>query len=472
MLIFEDKKMIQEQAAGLLIMSPGSTEVEVRDPEGLQSEEFIDNLVYTTVFAESQALKSYAGTVVRNIAAQVGIYPASIQALYMAFSRGDLSGFTVPAINLRTMTFDMARAALRAKKTLNAGPVLFESARSEMGYTRQTPLEYATSVLGAAIKEHAADGDFGPLLIQGDHFKVLPKNFRENRTHELGVLKNLINDAIAARFLNIDIDTSTLVDLSKEMVPDQQALNYTISAELIRHLRQQSPAGVVISVGGEIGEVGEQESTTEELRAYMDGMNAELERLSDESDGTPLAGPSKISVNSGTVHGGIVREDGTLADMHPDFDLLKEMSRIAREEYGMAGVVQHGASTLSEDLYYKFPESNTVEVHLAAAFQNIIYDHEDFPETLRQQMYDYVRQNHAHERKEEWSDEQFIYKLRKKGFGPFKKQLWEVDAARKSRIMGSLEATFHSTFRELGMENTGEITRQYLQEGALRKEPS
>ncbi len=469
--IYPDKKTIQDQATEIVNISPETADVEVVDAEKLQTEDFIDNLVFTTVFTDSQELKNYGGTLVRNIAAQVGIYPASIQALYMAFSRGEVSGFTVPAINLRTMTYDMARAAIRTKKSMNAGPILFESARSEMGYTQQTPLEYATSVIGAAIKEHAAEGDFGPLLLQGDHFKVLPKKFREDRTSELSTLKKLINDAIAARFLNIDIDTSTLVDLSKDSVSDQQSLNYTISAELIEHLRLQSPEGIVISVGGEIGEVGEQESTPEELRAYMDGLNAELDKRSEEA-GRDLIGPSKISVNSGTVHGGIVREDGTLAEMHPDFDLLKEMSRISREEYHMAGVVQHGVSTLSEDLYYNFLESNTVEVHLAAAFQNTIYDHEAFPDELRQQMYQYVRQNHSDERKEEWSDEQFIYKLRKKGFGPYKKQLWEVEPARKTEIMESLEQTFRSTFTELGMENTDQDTRKYLEEGILQKELS
>jgi nicotinamide mononucleotide (NMN) deamidase PncC len=69
-------------------------------------------------------------------------------------------------------------------------------------------------------------------------------------------LRALIREAVAGGYLNIDVDTSTLVDLSKQTIKEQQDVNTSLSAELTAYIRSMEPAGVSISVGGEIGEVG------------------------------------------------------------------------------------------------------------------------------------------------------------------------------------------------------------------------
>ena len=46
-------------------------------------------------------------------AADAGIRPASIHDLYLAMGRGEAGGFTVPAINVRAMAYDTARAVVR-----------------------------------------------------------------------------------------------------------------------------------------------------------------------------------------------------------------------------------------------------------------------------------------------------------------------------------------------------------------------
>ena len=126
--------------------------------------------------------------------------------------RGEAGGFTVPAINIRAMAYDTARAVIRAAKRLNAGAFIFEIARSEIGYTEQRPHEYAAIVFAAALRE----GFTGPLFIQGDHVQANAKKYSgPERDKELETLRALIREEIAAGFYNIDIDTSTLVDLDK-----------------------------------------------------------------------------------------------------------------------------------------------------------------------------------------------------------------------------------------------------------------
>jgi fructose/tagatose bisphosphate aldolase len=407
---------------------------------------------------ESAPRQGAARYLVQMAALGLGITPASIQDLYAARGRGEVPNtFTVPAINLRALTFDAAQAVFRAARALDAGPFIFEIARSEMGYTDQRPAEYVSSVLAAAI----ATGYTGPVFIQGDHFQVSAKRYASDPEAELKAVKHLIVEAIAAGFYNIDIDTSTLVDLTKPSIPEQQALNTSLSAMYTAFIRAHEPQGVTISVGGEIGEVGGHNSTEEELCAYIDGYYAELERIAPGA-----AGISKISIQTGTSHGGVVLPDGTIAKVSVDFDTLLKLSRIARDEYGMGGAVQHGASTLPEEAFGKFVESEAVEVHLATNFQNMLFDR--LPAELRATMYAYLDEKSAAERKPGMTDEQFYYKTRKNAIGPFKQQTWRMTTEKKAEIGQAWEAQFTKLFTSLGLRDTRKFVDQTIKPVAVK----
>src|SRR2546426_10124743 len=147
-----------------------------------------------------------------------------------------------------------------------------------------------------------------------------------------------------------------------------------------------------------------------------------------------LVGISKISVQTGTAHGGFINADGSVRkDVAIDLKTLEELSRLARKEYGLAGAVQHGASTLPPDAFDAFPRVGACEIHLATDFQNMIYEHPQFPADLRAEMYAWLREHALEERKPKDTEEQFIYKARKKAIGPFKRRMWSIsDSARKA----------------------------------------
>jgi len=140
----------------------------------------------------------------------VGVRPASIHELYAARGRGEVKGFTVPAMNVRGMSYDTARAIFRTAVRMHAGAFILEIARSEIAYTAQRPSEYVTVMLAAALRE----GFRGPVFIQGDHFQVNAKKFAADPTGEVAAVKQLALEAVSAGFYNIDVDTSTLVDIS------------------------------------------------------------------------------------------------------------------------------------------------------------------------------------------------------------------------------------------------------------------
>src|SRR5438552_11467620 len=112
----------------------------------------VDRLVWTSVFGQDAELRGTARWIVRSLAAAAGIRPASIHDLYMAMGRGDAGGFTVPAINVRAMSYDTARAVIRAAKKLNGGAFIFAIARTEIGYSEHRPHDYAAGVIAAALR--------------------------------------------------------------------------------------------------------------------------------------------------------------------------------------------------------------------------------------------------------------------------------------------------------------------------------
>jgi fructose/tagatose bisphosphate aldolase len=423
-----------------------SDRVSVTNP-GAVGGELIDRLVETSVFGGDAELKGTARWILRSLAAAAGIRPASIHDLYMAMGRADAGGFTVPAINVRAMSYDTARAVVRSAKKLNAGAFIFEIARSEIGYTEQRPHEYAAVVLGAALRE----GHRGPIFIQGDHVQTNAKKYNSpDREKELDGLRALIKEEIAAGFYNIDIDTSTLVDLDRKTLEEQQEVNVNLAAEFTAFIREHEPQGVTVSVGGEIGEVGGKNSDVHELRAYMDGYNAALKRR-----GAALVGLSKISVQTGTAHGGFINADGTLRmDVKIDLHTLEELSRVARQEYGLGGAVQHGASTLPPEAFDAFPRVGACEIHLATNFQNMVYEHPELPADLKAEMYAWIRENALEERKPKDTDEQFIYKARKKAIGPFKQKLWGIGDDRRRAIGQTLEEQFTFLMGKLRINDT------------------
>src|SRR3954470_24907519 len=411
----------------------------------------IDQLVHTAVFGDGDA-KAEARRTIHLEARRRGAVSSSIYPLYMAFGRNEIErAFTVPAFNIRALTYDAARALFRVAMRHDVGAFIFEIARSEIGYTEQRPAEYAACVLAAAIKE----GYKGPVFIQGDHFQASAKKWAtpDGRAAEVKALESLIDEAIAAEFYNIDIDTSTLVDLSFPTRDEQQRTNYEYTAHLTKYIRARQPKGIEISVGGEIGEVGKYNTQPDEVRAYVDGVKRLL-------DGLP--GISKISVQTGTSHGGVPLPDGSIAQAKIDFDVLRQTTNICRGEYGIAGSVQHGASTLPESVFNKFPEAEAVEIHLATGFQNMILDAPTLPQDIRDGIRDYCFEYCLDERKPEQTDEQFVYTTRKKALGPFKRRMWEMDDAHKAPIIDELEAKFAFLMEKLGVHNTKNIVAKYI----------
>lgn len=374
-----------------------------------------------------------------EIARTMGIFPASIDALYRKFACEEVMGFTVPAMNMRAIAFRSACGVFRAMREQQVGAAIFELSRGEIGFTGQRPHEYSTTILCAAI----AEGHTGPVFIQGDHFQVSATRFAEDPEAETKAVESLIAEAISAGFYNIDIDTSTLVDLSRGDIDAQQEPNYALSARLANFTRQVEPEGVTISLGGEIGEVGEKNSTADEVIAYLEG----FERCANKGQ----LGLTKLSIQSGTRHGGNVLADGSYGDMPIEFELIDELSAACRRSHGLGGCVQHGASMLTLGKISKLPDVGCIEVHLAAAFLNAVYD--NLSDELVNQADDWAKENFPHEWKENWTEAQFLHHARRYPIRAFKRAWWQETSCHAAVQTAVCQAAT-GYFKALKVENT------------------
>ena len=448
---FHDLRSLAETLHGSVRLHPDGT-LTVLDAAAFRADH-VERLVATAIFCEDEPTRAAAGWLIWEAGHALGVHSASIHGLYAARGKGKVSGFTVPAVNIRGLTYETARAMFRAARRLDCGAMLFELAKSELGYTYQRPAEYVANILAAAIRE----GYHGPVFIQGDHYQFNAKSYAADPAQETEGVRALTRESVAAGYYNIDIDASTLVDLAPPSLDEQQHHNYLRGAELTALIRELEPRGITISVGGEIGEVGFKNSTVEEFEAYMDGYLRELAKF-----GPDLLPMSKVSVQTGTSHGGIPTADGSVAEVTLDFAVLEAIGVVARAKYGLSGAVQHGASTLPDELFDRFPAAECAEIHLATGFQNMLYDGGFLPDDLKAAMYRWLDEHCADEKKPDMTDEQFHYKTRKKAYGPFKQQLFELADDRKHAYAQALEDKFHFLFEKLGMRGTRAVVDEYV----------
>jgi fructose/tagatose bisphosphate aldolase len=437
-----------ERLRGIVLVDGEALVVE--DERRLRAEGIRD-LAWTAAFTSDQPTAEAAQWIVWEASLALGARSASIQDLYMARARGEVSGFTVPAINIRAQTFDMARAIYETAAKADVGAVILELARSEQTYTYQRPIDYATACLAGSI----AAGWRGPVFLQGDHYQFNAKKYAADPEPMTEEIRRACRLAVDAGYRNIDIDASTLVDLSKPNVDEEQRTNYERTAELTALIRELEPEGVTISVGGEIGEVGKSNSTEPELRAYLDGLRREL-----AARAPGAIGISKVSVQTGTSHGGMVLPDGSVAKVAVDFGVHERLGAVARQEYGLAGTVQHGASTLPDEMFHRFREVETAEIHLATGFQNALYEHPAFPKELHAKIEQWCFANALDERKPDQTDQQFVYTTRKKAIGPFKRELWDLPT--KDEILADQARKVEFLFRELGVDGSRPMVDRYV----------
>ncbi len=413
-------------------------EVEVVDADKLR-ETCIDRLVYNAVFHEDEEFRYFLRWLIREAAAKEVIYPTSIQGLQEAAVLGAIPAFTAPVLSLHALCYDAARACFRAARDTGAGAFSFGYDEEIVGYDYQPPAEYATCILAAALRE----GYQRAVFLQCDHIRVGHASYRVSRDDEIDRLKERIEEAIAAGIFNIDLDTSGLVDFSRLRVAEQQRLSSRECAELVAFIRGIEPAELSVDIGAEIRAMRNGNLTADEFRAFMEGFYDQLSIPGGKKD------LSKIIVLLG----------GAKGEADVDLDLLRDIGEVARREYGLGLAVRSGVMPIAETPFPRFPEHNIGELHLAAPFEDLIFDHEAFAPELKSAIYRWIDNEWPGERQPHMSDEDFYRATRKRALLRFKQALWDMPEERRDRIMADVQRRAVSYFDTLKVSNTTGFVR-------------
>jgi fructose/tagatose bisphosphate aldolase len=469
--VFQGRKEFLKKIKGVRVDLKAGT-MKIDDDDALRKS--MDLLAFNAVdFGTGSAspdVMSLARWMILMAGNELGVIPTSIARLYDAMGRGEIDReMTVPAVNIRMNSYESATALFGAAAGMKVNALVQEIARSEIGYTSQRPVEYRSVIVAAALKA----GYRGPVVLQGDHFQLNMKKMREGgdtAEKEMGAVKEVMDEAVRAGFGSIDLDTSTLELRDHENLPVDEQLrpNFEAAAKLTLHARQLEKRYKLpwsLSLGGESGEVGTQRTSLEEYRAYQAGLQAELSRLAKESGLDKLPGPNKISINTGTVHGGTPMPDGTIAEVNIGFDTLREIAEAARAD-GVI-VAQHGASTLDPKYFRMFVDYGVGEVHLATGFQNLTYD--AMPASLYEKIADWLATGcesaagtFEKVKAGKLTSAQAIYKERKRGAGHFKESIWRMDGEARGEAFESLYSQFAFLFEQLNVQDTIELVKRYV----------
>lgn len=403
--------------------------VEIIDPHRLRTER-IDPLVYNAVFHDSERLRYFLCWLIRRAAAGMSIYPASAQGLYAAAARGQVRRFTAPALSLRVMTYDAARACFRAAKQSGCGAMVLDLGPNATEGPAQSPVEYATCLLAGAIRE----GYEGPVFLQADYLRERRAADEADQRDEFDRFQNLAEEALGAGFFNLELDTSALEDPLAPDPREQERASCADAARLAAFVRKTEPPGVDTNLGVKMRGRGDSEHVARRLRAFMEGF------------------ASEFADRAGSVTGiGKLSLDLRSAD---ELGASRDLAEVARREYNLATSVSWGGAPLPEALFAELTRFPVVEAHLGTRYEDLVLNHPGFPAPLRDAMSDWIDKTYGTIRGAEQDRASFQQQLRMPALERFKREMWDLPPESKDPIMADLQRTLLADFKRLDVEDT------------------
>jgi fructose-bisphosphate aldolase class II len=196
----------------------------------------------------------------------------------------------IMAANIRVQ--ESARGIMQAAKELDSA-VLFEIAKSEVGYTGQTPKMFYDNIVSIA-----EEIDFNmPYAIHGDHITIT------NTTPEAYKgAEDLIKAELVAGFTSYAIDASHNFNLAATDVAEQLKDNIEITKKLAKLIPEK------FSLEVEVGEVGRTDPATGEKQlSTVEEAVTFIKALKDAG-----INPDLLATNNGTSHGNIYDKNGNV----------------------------------------------------------------------------------------------------------------------------------------------------------------
>lgn len=256
----------------------------------------------------------------------------------------------VMAANIRTQL--STKGVMEAAKKLDAA-LLFEIAKSEVGYTGQSPAEFYQK-----ITETARQIDFDtPYAIHGDHITI-----KENTPEAIASAKNLIEQEVAAGFTSYAIDASHNFNFDGKTEREQLSDNIEITVKLADLIPRDASLEV------EVGEVGRTNADgTKKLTTVAESV-AFIEALKEQG-----VKPDLLAINNGSIHGNIFDEQGNIVEqVGIDIERTKAIVDAIRP-LGVK-LAQHGITGTPLRLMHLLIDAGISKGNVGTNWQNIVVE--------------------------------------------------------------------------------------------------
>lgn len=339
-----------------------------------------------------------------------------------------------------------------AKETDSA--VLFEIAKSEIGYTDQQPEEFAR-VCKEAIK--AANANI-PYCIHGDHITI-----SENTPAAIAAAEDLIKKEIDAGFTSFAIDASHNFDISAAKTIDQLAANIKITthlAKLIEKLmKDKGKTRADYSLEVEVGEIGKTDPKTgkQELTTVDEAVTF-IKALHENG-----IYPDLIATNNGTIHGNVYDAEGNVI---PLLGIDDKRTREVANAIAPLGVkiAQHGITGTPLELMHKLINAGIAKGNVATHWQDLAI--ENMPPELVKKMEQWTLDKYradAKAKKPNMSDKEIVGKNIKNAIKPFKKEIADIDDKYKEKIYKACKASAIEYFEAFNGKGSGKVVRNAIE---------
>lgn len=434
-MLFETTNDFRAAIAGCLEVR--QDQVIVHNQPRLREKSIVD-FVYNAVFHPNTAWRQMLHWLIRACAAELEIHPASLYAFFDARGHNVIPRMTVLAFNLRTLSFDLARACLRAAHRAQTNALVFQLSPREAFYSQQSWHEYASCILGAAIRE----GHIGPVFLQVDQLALRGND--ENRDD----FTALVTETMDAGYFQYILDGTHLIDQRQPSEQDQLQDTLIACADASAFLRLQQPAGVTLSLGCEIPLSAEPNVTANFTRVFANSFLPALRSRGEHFENiSKIALPTQTSVSDYPL-------PSQLSAL--EFEIANEAGELLQRDFHLAGAALHDVSSMPEALFDRLREGGICEAHMGTRLQDLVLDQPAFPEELKARLYRWLDETHPVHSGRKRGPQEYI-ENRKFALGAFKRELWNLGSDTRNALAESVEREVENRLVRLGLTNRARL---------------
>ncbi len=403
----------------------------------------VDRLIYNAVFHHDTQIKGTSRWLIKAIAQEKQIFPASIKGLYAFLETEKKPKMTIPVVRFPGLSYPIARAVIRAAQRNHASAFIFEIEKSQDLRFSQTPGEFVCIILASAIRE----GFTGPVFIQTNHFQIDPEQYDQDPSGEKNRLLNLIEESIRAGSYNLWLDGASMELTRGSKKKDTLKPQAHLLAELTHRVHTLEPPGIDICIGAKLGSGKDPTDYQGELQKFMKQYEDALHQINQFAK--KVCKISFLSEIKAPIKG---NKPGFSSKQKKN--KTKEAFKLAQEKYHLMVGLDLDIPGFSQEHIKKTYGMESAEIQFPLHCMNLFLQHREFPAALKEELMGSFP-NLFSKSQDASRDSQSAFERYKEGF-------WTLPPSIHEEVGTAIEKEASSMFTAFRVNNTEEIVHQTI----------